>query len=94
MPYTEPNMKTSIDIPEELLEQASALAREQGTTLASLVERALRRLVEECAGGRRGFALRAASVGGEGLNEDIPEGDWKAIRDRVYASISSPRDVE
>ena len=76
-------MKTTIDIPDALLDEARALALREGTTLKALVERGLRRVLDE---GRssKPFRLRRACVGGKGLQAGVREGDWERIRTFAY----------
>ena len=77
------HMKTTIDIADPLLAEAKLVAAKEGSTLRELVEQGLR---EALAKRRRPatFTLREASVGGNGLQPGIQEGDWEQIRDLVY----------
>jgi hypothetical protein len=77
------HMKTTVQIPDPLLVRAKALAREQKTTLAALVEEGLRRVVEDKARKRRDFRLRDASVGGHGVRPELG-GSWDAVRAAIY----------
>ena len=61
-------MKTTIDIPDALLERAKQEASRQGTTLRDLVERGLT-LVVKSAAQPPAFVLRAASINGQGATE-------------------------
>jgi len=76
-------MKTTIEIADELLDQAKETARQDKTTLRSLVEEGLRAVVAQ----RQkptAFKLRDASVGGQGLSPEYREAPWESIRDSVY----------
>ncbi|HEX6793070.1 MAG TPA: DUF2191 domain-containing protein [Casimicrobiaceae bacterium] len=76
-------MKTTVEIPDALLDEARKLASRQGTTLRVLIVDGLRRSIAE----RRrstGFALRNASVGGNGLQSGIDAADWSRIRELIY----------
>ncbi|MBL8905558.1 MAG: type II toxin-antitoxin system VapB family antitoxin [Rhizobiales bacterium] len=76
-------MKTTIDIPDPLFEEARKLAARQDTTLKALVTEGLRRVVAER--NRRGqFQLRKASFKGSGLQPGIAPDDWDRIRDLAY----------
>ncbi len=77
-------MKTTIDIPSVLLEDAQALARHEGTTLKALTEEALRKLIAERRARRGGYRLEDRSVGGNGLNPDLRAAGWERIRALVY----------
>jgi hypothetical protein len=77
-------MKTTIEISTPLLEKARALAREEGTTMRSLVERGLQLVLSERRT-RRAYRLRDASVGGKGLHPDAIGQSWDEIRARSYA---------
>lgn len=77
------HMKTTIDIADALAELAKQVAAEEGTTLRSLVEEGLRRVLEE-RGGRHEFQLRKASFKGKGLRPEVKDGSWERIRDMAY----------
>ena len=77
------HMKTTIELPDELLRQAKAAAREQGTTLRHLVETGLR-LVLQRQGKVTTFELREASFGGDGLQPEFADGSWERIRSAIY----------
>jgi hypothetical protein len=76
-------MKTTIEIPDELLSRAKQAAAREKTTVRRLIEEGLRRVLTERA--RRGaFRLRKASFRGGGLQPDVEGGDWSRIRERIY----------
>jgi hypothetical protein len=77
------HMKTTVQIPDPLLRRAKAIAREEGTTLAALVEEGLRRAVDERARKRVTFTLKECAVGGKGLNPEY-EGSWERVREAAY----------
>lgn len=77
------NMKTTIDLPDALLEEARRIATRDGATLRELVESGLRRIIQE----RRAkgtFVLRDARVGGRGLRPELRGRSWDDIRDLAY----------
>jgi len=76
------HMKTTIEIPDELLTEARRAAESQGITLCALVEAGLRRILSERRA--RSFRLRRATFGGEGLQPGVREGDGAAIREQSY----------
>ena len=77
------HMKTTIEVSDPLLEEARQVARREGSTLRSLVEEGLRRVLDEHRQ-RPPFRLRDGSVGGHGLQSDLAEGDWERIRAIAY----------
>ncbi len=77
------HMKTTIQIPDSLLKEARKLANEENTTLKSLMEEGLRRIVSERK--RRGkFKLRKATFRGKGLQSHLEGATWDRIRDLSY----------
>jgi CRISPR/Cas system-associated protein Csm6 len=76
-------MKTTIQIPDSLFEEARKLAHTERTTMKALVEEGLRRIISERQ--RRGkFRLRKASFKGEGLQPHIAGASWDQIREQIY----------
>jgi len=76
-------MKTTIQIPDSLLEEARNLAAHEGTTLKALVEEGLRLILT-----RRkqssAFRLRKASFKGTGLQPHMAGASWEQIREKIY----------
>ena len=76
-------MKTTVEIPDALLEEARKLASREGTTVRALVEEGLRRVIAERE--RRGaFRLRKATFKGDGLQPHVAGSPWERIRDMAY----------
>ena len=76
-------MKTAIELPDALVEQARRVAQEGGTTLRALVEEGLQRRLEA----RRRAASRQLdfpSYGGNGLTAEFQGASWSRIRDDIY----------
>ena len=76
-------MKTTIELPDELLEQVRGVARREGTTLRGLVEEGLQRTLEA----RRRTVrpnLDFPTYGGSGLTAEFQGASWHRIRDEVY----------
>ena len=82
------NMKTTIDLPDALLEEAKRVAGRDGTTLRELVELGLRRVLRERRP-KQAFALRDARVGGRGLRPELRGRSWDDIRDLAYEGRGS-----
>jgi Bacterial antitoxin of type II TA system, VapB len=76
-------MKTTVELPDELMREAQELARAEGTTMKSVLEEGLRAVI---ARHRRtqAFTLPDASVGGRGLRPDVAEAGWAKIRELSY----------
>ena len=78
------NMKTTIDIADNLLDQARAVAADEGITVRSLVEEGLRLTLDRHQE-KSGFSLRRASFKGEGLQPGVSLEDWDVVRGFVYS---------
>jgi hypothetical protein len=76
-------MKTTVEIPDALLDEARKLAARQDSTLRVLIVEGLRRIVAERkrAGG---FKLRKASYRGNGLQPEVADAPWERIRELAY----------
>jgi hypothetical protein len=77
-------MRITVEVPEDLLQEARRIAREKGVPLESLVETALRQVVEAEQTQREPFRLRKHPFGGQGLHPDLVDADWSEVRRRVY----------
>jgi hypothetical protein len=77
------HMKTTIELPDELLREVQQIAREESTTLKSLMEEGLRVVIARHRGGAS-FVLRDASVRGRGLQPGAREASWAELRDMIY----------
>jgi hypothetical protein len=76
-------MKTTVEIPDPLAEEAKAVARREKTTLRALIEAGLRQVLRDRRRRAR-FQLRDASFGGRGLQPEFRDGDWQRIREAAY----------
>lgn len=76
-------MKTTVEIPDAVLEEARRLAIQERTTVRALIIDGLRRVLAERK--RKGrFQLRKASFKGTGLNPELSGASWERIRDTIY----------
>lgn len=76
-------MKTTVEIPDTLLEEARKLATRQETTLRVLIIEGLRRTIAERK--RTGtFRLRKATFPGGGLQPEVAGASWERIREMAY----------
>ena len=77
------HMKTTVNLPDELVREAQELARRQRTTLRELIETGLRTVINQRAR-ESTFTLADASVGGRGLQPAFRGASWEQIRDAIY----------
>ena len=77
------HMKTTVEIPDELLYEIQLIAQDEQTTMKSLMEEGLRAVI---ARHRRGqsFVLRDASVRGNGLRPEVAGANWAELRALIY----------
>lgn len=76
-------MKTTVNLPDDLLREAQAIARRDGTTLRELIETGLRTIVAQ-RDTRTQFVLKDASVAGRGPRPEFQGASWEQIRDTIY----------
>jgi hypothetical protein len=76
-------MKTTIDLPDDLLARSKAVARRENSTLKALIEEGLQRaLLARSNKLAAPFALQPFE--GDGLNPDFATAGWEKIRDEIY----------
>jgi hypothetical protein len=78
------HMKTTVEIPDALLEEARRVASREGRPVRALVEEGLRRILAERKRAQA-FTLRKASFKGTGLQPELAGASWERIRDATYA---------
>lgn len=76
-------MKTTVEIPNALLDEARRIAERERTTVRALIEAGLRRVLAERRQRRR-FHLRRASFKGKGLQPHVAGGSWERLRELAY----------
>ncbi len=76
-------MKTTIELPDELLERTRKLARREGTTLESLVEEGLR-LALRSRERKPTAAVTVRPFQGDGLTPEFRDAGWDTIRNEIY----------
>lgn len=76
-------MKTTVELPDELLREAQNIARVEGTTLKSVLEEGLRAVIARYHRAQQ-FRLRDASVPGRGIQAEFADADWAKIRAASY----------
>jgi Bacterial antitoxin of type II TA system, VapB len=76
-------MKTTVEIPDSLLDEVRRVASREGRTVRALVEEGLRRVLAERKR-TRVFRLRKATFKGKGLQPHVAGSSWEQIRDTTY----------
>ena len=76
-------MKTTVDLPDDLVAAAKAYAAREHITLRSVIERGLR-LAMSADREQKFFRLRGQSVAGRGLRAPYRNSDWPRIRESIY----------
>jgi hypothetical protein len=76
-------MKTTIELPAELVERSRKLARREGATLRALVEEGLR-LALRARQKRSGRPFRLKTFRGDGLTREFQQAGWERVRDEIY----------
>jgi hypothetical protein len=77
--------KTTIEPPDDLAEQARLCAAQQGTSMRSLIEDALRRELELCASAQDWTPRADVVFTGKGLTEAAAAMSWAEIREIANA---------
>ena len=78
-------MKTTIELPDDLLERGKAVARRENSTLKALIEEGLRLALRERTRSRKHAAPFAVQpFQGDGLSPDFAGVGWEKIRDEIY----------
>jgi hypothetical protein len=87
------DVKTTVEINEGLLRRAKQRAAADGTTLRSLLEEALQRLLDDKDRPTRGARLRDVRFrGGTGPAPGMDISDWNAVRESIEAQRWSSLD--
>ena len=76
-------MKTTIELPDELIGQVRRVAQQEGTTLRALVEEGLQRSLEACRQAVR-RRLDFPTYGGSGVTHEFQGASWSRIREEIY----------
>jgi Bacterial antitoxin of type II TA system, VapB len=78
-------MRTTVDLPDELVLEVQRLAREQNRTMRSVMEEALRATIARYQRAQV-FELPDASVDGNGLRPDLGDAGWDELRALAYGN--------
>jgi hypothetical protein len=76
-------MKTTIELPDDLLERGKAVARRENSTLKALIEEGLR-LALRARTRKRAAPLVLQPFQGDGLSTEFAGAGWEKIRDAIY----------
>jgi len=76
-------MKTTIDLPDDLLERGKATARRENSTLKALIEEGLRMALRARAR-KRSTPFAVQPFEGDGLSAEFASAGWEEIREEVY----------
>jgi hypothetical protein len=74
-------VKTTIDIPDSLFQEAKACAEARGVPFRQIVEDGLRSIVHNAHAPRKRFRLRDGAFGGKSRQSDR---SWSEIRQTIY----------
>jgi len=78
------HIKTTVEISDALLAEARRVAAQERTTVRTLIEQGLRRVIEERRRTSRPFRLRKASFAGRGLSPEAKSAGWERLRALAY----------
>ena len=76
-------MKTTVHIPDTLLEEARKIANQERTTIKALIEEGLRKIID-MRKQKSVFRLRKATFKGNGMHPDAAGASWEKIREMSY----------
>ena len=77
-------MKTTINISDSLLTHIKKIAKSKNTSIKEIIESALRLFLNTQKNELNSFKLRTHTFTGDGLQNDIKEGDWNKIKSNIY----------
>lgn len=83
-------MKTTIELPDDLLERCKAVARRENSTLKALVEEGLRLALRSRAR-RRAAPFTVQPFEGDGLTPEFTAAGWERVCDEIYGDRCSRR---
>jgi len=76
-------MKTTIELPQPLLERGKALAQKENSTLKALIEEGLQRVLQ-ARSLKTSTPFVVQPFHGDGLNPDFVAAGWESVRDEIY----------
>ena len=78
------HMKTTTEIPDDLIRRAKALATKRGVTLRAIIEQGIRAALNENSQAAS-YELPDKSVSGNGLTKEFVQGNWTEVRTAAYS---------
>jgi len=78
-------VRTTVDLPDELVLEVQRIAREQNRTMGSVMEEALRGTIAKYQRAQE-FELADASVDGNGLQPGLRDAGWDELRALAYGN--------
>lgn len=84
-------MKTTVELPDQLLSQIRVLARQESSSLRQLMVEGLQRTLAARQQPAKP-SLRFPVFGGSGLTEEFEGTGWERIRDEIYPVKSGRRE--
>ena len=76
-------MKTTVELPDDLLERSKAVARRENSTLKALIEEGLR-LALRARSRKPTVAFSIQPFEGNGLSPEFVAAPWERIREEIY----------
>jgi len=83
-------MRTTIDIPSELLKELKKRAADERTSIRDLVIKSVTATLAGRGVPRKKFRLRDGRIKGDGLCADLTHADWQTIQALSYARDDEP----
>ncbi|MBA2548699.1 MAG: DUF2191 domain-containing protein [Burkholderiaceae bacterium] len=80
-------MKTTVELPDDLLVRSRNVARREGATLKALIEEGLH-LALRARERKSDVMPRIQPFKGDGLTPDFQDAGWAQIRDEIYSDRS------
>jgi hypothetical protein len=77
-------MKTTVEIADPVFEDLKRFSAKSGKTMKEVLETAIRVFLKSSSKKSTPFSLKRHVFRGEGLSEGVSEGDWSAIREKIY----------
>jgi hypothetical protein len=76
-------MKTTIELPDNLLERSKAVARRENSTLKALIEEGLH-LALRARRRKTAAPFAVQPFRGDGLSPEFADTGWEKLRDEIY----------
>ena len=77
------HMKTTVEIPNALVEEAKKLAAREDTTVGALIVQGLRHVISQRER-KPAFRLRKATFKGRGMSAEARTVGWRRLRELIY----------